>query len=140
MSCSPDVSINYLVRSANPAGLSGLYVETAAGNQITRLLTDACPDSKESRQKAKPMIRQMRTKLPQGKFSVLIVDESCAEKPHSDASALITAQYSHFFASKPAYIKLEALPLNHSIGHFRIRVQQYADGLKAMHQLSTALN
>ncbi len=43
-------------------------------------------------------------------------------------------QSNHFFASMLAYIKLEALKLKLSIGHFRIKAQLYLAGLKAMHQ------
>ena len=43
-------------------------------------------------------------------------------------------QANHFFASILAYIKLEALKIKHEIGHFRIKAQLYAVGLKAMHQ------
>jgi hypothetical protein len=32
-----------------------------------------------------------------------------------------------------AYIKLEALKLKLSIGHFRLKAQRYMAGLKAMH-------
>jgi hypothetical protein len=41
-------------------------------------------------------------------------------------------QSNHFFASMLAYIKLEALKLKLSIGHFRIKAQLYTAGLKAM--------
>ena len=43
-------------------------------------------------------------------------------------------QANHFFASMLAYIKLEALKIKCSIGHFRLKAQLYAVGLKAMHQ------
>jgi hypothetical protein len=43
-------------------------------------------------------------------------------------------QANHFFASILAYIKLEALKIKCSIGHFRIKAQLYAVGLKAIHQ------
>lgn len=43
-------------------------------------------------------------------------------------------QANHFFASILAYIKLETLKIKHAIGHFRIKAQLYAVGLKAMHQ------
>jgi hypothetical protein len=43
-------------------------------------------------------------------------------------------QANHFYASMLAYIKLEALKIKHAIGHFRIKAQLYAIGLKAMHQ------
>jgi hypothetical protein len=42
-------------------------------------------------------------------------------------------QSNHFFASMLAYIKLEALKLKLSIGHFRLKAQLYMAGLKAMH-------
>ena len=43
-------------------------------------------------------------------------------------------QANHFYASRLAYIKLEALKIKHAIGHFRIKAQLYAVGLKAMQQ------
>jgi len=43
-------------------------------------------------------------------------------------------QANHFYASMLAYIKLEALKIKCSIGHFRLKAQLYAVGLKAMHQ------
>jgi len=49
-------------------------------------------------------------------------------------------QANHFYASMLAYIKLEALKIKHSIGHFRIKAQLYAIGLKAMHQQLEILN
>ncbi len=49
------------------------------------------------------------------------------------------SEVHHFFASMLAYIKLEALKLKHSIGHFRIKAQLYLAGLKAMHQQLTVL-
>lgn len=44
------------------------------------------------------------------------------------------SQANHFYASMLAYIKLEALKIKHAIGHFRLKAQLYAVGLKAMHQ------
>jgi hypothetical protein len=41
-------------------------------------------------------------------------------------------QANHFFASILAYIKLEALKIKHSIGHFQLKAQLYLAGLKAM--------
>ena len=43
-------------------------------------------------------------------------------------------QANHFYASMLAYIKLEALKIKCSIGHFRLKAQLYAVGLKAMQQ------
>lgn len=45
-----------------------------------------------------------------------------------------TTQANHFFAAILAYVKLEALKLKHSLGHFRLKAQLYAVGLKAMYQ------
>lgn len=41
-------------------------------------------------------------------------------------------QANHFFASILAYIKLEALKIKHSIGHFQLKASLYLAGLKAM--------
>lgn len=46
----------------------------------------------------------------------------------------IDTQANHFFAAILAYIKLERLKIRHSIGHFRLKAQLYAVGLKAMFQ------
>ena len=43
-------------------------------------------------------------------------------------------QTTHFFAALLAYGKLEVLKLKHGLGHFRLKAQLYAVGLKAMHQ------
>jgi len=43
-------------------------------------------------------------------------------------------QANQFYASMIAYIKLEALKIKCSIGHFRLKAQLYAVGRKAMHQ------
>jgi len=46
-------------------------------------------------------------------------------------------QTTHFFAALLAYGKLEVLKLKHGLGHFRLKAQLYAVGLKAMYsQLS----
>ena len=43
-------------------------------------------------------------------------------------------QANHFYASMLAYIKLEALKLKCSIGHFQLKAKLYLAGLKAMQQ------
>ncbi|HEX8328005.1 MAG TPA: transposase [Hymenobacter sp.] len=43
-------------------------------------------------------------------------------------------QTTHFFAALLAYTKLEVLKLRHGLGHFRLKAQLYAVGLKAMYQ------
>ncbi len=48
-------------------------------------------------------------------------------------------QSNHFFASMLACIKLEALKLKHSLGHFRIKAKRYTAGHKAMHKELTTL-
>lgn len=48
----------------------------------------------------------------------------------------LATQATHFLAAVLAYIKLEVLKLKCGIGHFRLKAQLYAVGLKAMyHQL-----
>ena len=48
----------------------------------------------------------------------------------------LTTQANHFVAAVLAYTKLEVLKLECGIGHFRLKAQLYAVGLKAMyHQL-----
>jgi len=47
---------------------------------------------------------------------------------------LPATQTTHFFAALLAYGKLEVLKLKHGLGHFRLKAQLYAVGLKAMHQ------
>jgi len=43
-------------------------------------------------------------------------------------------QANHFYASMMAYIKLEALKIKCSIGHFQLKAKLYLAGLKAMQQ------
>ena len=43
-------------------------------------------------------------------------------------------QANHFYASMLAYIKLEALKLKCSVGHFQLKAKLYLAGLKAMQQ------
>jgi hypothetical protein len=43
-------------------------------------------------------------------------------------------QTTHFFAALLAYGKPEVLKLQHGLGHFRLKAQLYAVGLKAMYQ------
>jgi hypothetical protein len=45
-----------------------------------------------------------------------------------------TTQTTHLFAALLAYSKLEVLKLQHDLGHFRLKAQLYAVGLKAMYQ------
>jgi hypothetical protein len=46
----------------------------------------------------------------------------------------LTTQANHFLAAVLAYIKLEVLKLKCGIGHFRLKAQLYAVGVKAMYQ------
>lgn len=50
-----------------------------------------------------------------------------------------TTQTNHFFAALLAYGKLEVLKLKCGLGHFRLKAQLYAVGLKAMYQQLTQL-
>ena len=45
----------------------------------------------------------------------------------------LATQATHFFAAVLAYTKLEVLQLKCGIGHFRLKAQRYAVGLKAMY-------
>ena len=45
----------------------------------------------------------------------------------------LATQATHFFAAVPAYAKLEALKLKCGLGHFRLKAQLFAVGLKAMY-------
>ncbi len=46
----------------------------------------------------------------------------------------LTTQANHFLAAVLAYTKLEVLKLKCGLGHFRLKAQLYAVGLKAMYQ------
>ena len=46
----------------------------------------------------------------------------------------LVTQATHFFAAVLAYTKLEVLKLKCGLGHFRLKAQLYAVGLKAMYQ------
>lgn len=46
----------------------------------------------------------------------------------------LTTQANHFFAAVLAYTKLETLKIKCGLGHFRLKAQLYAVGLKAMYQ------
>ena len=46
----------------------------------------------------------------------------------------LATQTTHFFAALLAYSKLEILKLKHGVGHFRLKAQLYAVGLKSMYQ------
>ena len=49
----------------------------------------------------------------------------------------LAMQATHFFAAVLAYTKLEVRKLKCGIGHFHLKAQRYAVGLKAMyHQLA----
>jgi len=105
MRCTLDIYTDYLISSTGQAtatGLSSLYDGAISHDQVTRLLSSSSLDSKDLWRKAKPLIRQTQANLPQGEFAVLIVDDSLAEKPHTDESALITTHWDH---SQKRYIK-----------------------------------
>lgn len=46
----------------------------------------------------------------------------------------LDTQATHFVAAILAYTKLAVLKLRHGLGHFRLKAQLYAVGLKAMYQ------
>ncbi len=46
----------------------------------------------------------------------------------------LATQANHFLAAVLAYTKLEVLKVKCGMGHFRLKAQLYAVGLKAMYQ------
>ncbi len=105
MCCSLNIYTDYLISSTGQAtatGLSSLYDGAISHDQVTRFLTSFHFDSKDLWRKARPLIRQTQAILPKGEFAVLIVDDPCAEKSHTDASALIATYWDH---SLKRYIK-----------------------------------
>nr|WP_162550247.1 transposase [Hymenobacter nivis] len=55
-------------------------------------------------------------------------------KQNASMGKMLTTQANHFFAVLLAYGKLEVLKLKWGIGHFRLKAQVYAVGVKAMFQ------
>ncbi len=105
MHCSLDLYTDYLISSTgqdSATGMSSLYYVAISHDQVTRLLTSSSLDSKDLWQKAKPLTGQTQAKLSQEEFAVVIVDDSLAQKPHTDESALITTYWDH---SLKRYIK-----------------------------------
>ena len=50
------------------------------------------------------------------------------------ATKILSILANHFLAVVLAYLKLETLELKCGLGHFRLKVQRHAVGLKAMYQ------
>ncbi len=91
MHCSLDIYTDYLsgpTGEATATGLSSLY-DGAIHDQVTRLLTSSYVDFKDLWRKAKSLIRQTQTKLPQEELDMLIVDDSLVVEPHTHESALL---------------------------------------------------
>jgi hypothetical protein len=74
-------------------------------------------------------------------WSIEEYHKSLKQNPSFEESATKNpdTQSNHFFASMLACIKLEALKLKHSLGHFRIKAKLYTAGHKAMHKELTTL-
>lgn len=79
---------------------------------------------------------QQMTTIYQRRWKIEEYHKSLKQNASMGASPTKTpdSQANHFYASMLAYIKLEALKIKHAIGHFRLKAQLYAVGLKAMHQ------
>jgi len=95
---SPDKSLldlyaDYLISSFGPTtatGLSRLLDAHLSHDKITRFLSERTFTSADLWRIVKPLVRQV-----QSEGAVLVIDDSIAHKPHTDASELIGWHYDH---------------------------------------------
>ena len=95
-----DLYTDYLISSTGQTtatGLSRLFAHQISHDKITRFLRDSYLDSIELWKHAKPLVRKI-----EGEEGVLIVDDSIAEKEHTDENAMICWHWDH---SKKRYVK-----------------------------------
>ena len=88
-----DLYADYLISSFGPTtatGLSRLLQAHLSHDKITRFLSERPYTSANLWQIVKPLVRQV-----QNENAVLVVDDSIAHKPHTDASELIGWHYDH---------------------------------------------
>ena len=88
-----DLYADYLLSSFGPTtatGLSRLLDGGISHDKITRFLTERDFTSASLWRVVKPLVRQV-----QSEGAVLVVDDSIAHKPHTDASELIGWHYDH---------------------------------------------
>ncbi len=95
-----DLYTDYLISSTgqtSATGLSRLSSNEISHDKVTRFLRESYLDSVELWKHAKPMVRKIESEE-----GVLIVDDSIAEKEHTDENALISWHWDH---SKQRYVK-----------------------------------
>ena len=101
MECTVDLYTSYLLSvpgKATATGLSKLTDGAVSHDKVTRFLAGSYLDSKSVWQHAKPLIRQYEV----AESGVLIVDDSIAEKAHTDENAMISWHWDH---SLKRYVK-----------------------------------
>ena len=88
-----DLYADYLISSFGPTtatGLSRLLQAHLSHDKITRFLSERPYTSSNLWQTVKPLVRQV-----QSEDAILVIDDSIAHKPHTDASELIGCHYDH---------------------------------------------
>ena len=88
-----DLYADYLISSFGPTTATGLSRLLSCGishNKIRRFLSERTFTSATLWQVVEPLVRQV-----QNENAVLVVDDSIAYKPHTDASELIGWHYDH---------------------------------------------
>ena len=88
-----DLYADYLIASFGPTTATGLSRLLGAGlshDKITRFLAGEAMTSQNLWRIVKPLVRQV-----QNDNAVLVIDDSIAHKPHTDASELIGWHYDH---------------------------------------------
>ena len=88
-----DLYADYLISSFGPTtatGLSRLLSSGLSHDKITRFLSERTFTSADLWHLVKPLVRKV-----QNDNAVLVIDDSIAHKPHTDASALIGWHYDH---------------------------------------------
>ena len=117
MDCTLDLYTDYLISSTgqtSATGLSALHGGAVSHDKVTRWLTSTYLDSRELWQAAKPLVRQAEAGRQDPDYAVLIVDDCIAEKPHTDANALINTYWDH---SQRRYVRgLNFLTLFYHLG------------------------
>lgn len=88
-----DLYADYLISSFGPTTATGLSRLLSCGlshDKITRFLSERTFTSANLWQIVKPLVRQV-----QNENAALVIDDSIAHKPHTDASELIGWHYDH---------------------------------------------
>ena len=118
MDCTLDLYTNYLLSvpgKATATGLSRLVDYRVSHDQVTRFLASSYFDSRTIWQHAKPLVRQCNAGEETG---VLILDDSIAEKAHTDENAIISWYWDH---SQHRYVKgMNFLTLFYHMGQLNV--------------------